>query len=407
VSLSSWLPPGLRVRWNGWRSDLGALRGALLAPQRAVLRVPHGPAELAALRTAAGVARAAHPRSGAATGALRAEFRDLLVLAVTRPTPDAVTIVFRNPPDAPVDFRPGQYLTLVVEHGGETLHRAYSLCSDPADRERLAVTVKRVAGGRVSNLLNDTVAAGERLRVLGPSGRFGTAPRPEARRHVVLVGAGAGLTPLFSIAQALADREPLSRVEVVCGNRTRADILFAAELERLAAGHPMLRVTHALTRPPRGWGGAQGRLAGERLAALVPVDAQAEYYVCGPAGMMQGVTEFLRAAGVPSGHVFVERFVRQDAAAHRGTGAAWDVRFARSGVVLRVPDTKTVLDAGLEAGLALSFSCTMGGCAACKVRVLEGELDQEEPNCLAADELAHGERLACVGRPRSALVIDA
>jgi ferredoxin-NADP reductase len=407
VSLSSWLPPGLRVRFRFWRGDLAAFQGALVAPRRPVVRIPHTPAELRALHVAATAARAALPPRAALPGALRAEFRDLELVAVARPTSDAVTLVFRNPPDAPVTFRPGQYLTLVVAQGGESLHRAYSLCSDPADREHLAVTVKRVAGGRLSNLLNDTAAVGQRYRVLGPSGRFGTTPRQNAARRVVLVAAGAGVTPLFSIAQALAAGEPLSRIELVCGNRRVADILFRPELEHLAAAHPNLRVTHALTRAPRGWRGARGRLAGERLAALVPVDPAAEYYVCGPEGMMQGVVAYLRAAGVPAGHVFVERFVRQDAAAHGGTGAVHEVRFARRGIVLRVPDTKTLLEASLEAGLALAFSCTMGGCAACKVRVLEGELDQEEPNCLTAEEAARGGRLACVGRPRSALVVDA
>lgn len=419
MSLVTWIPSRLRVRWNGIRSDAAALRGAIRGPSRPVIHVPHTAAELEALLETARREQARRRAAlDTATAGLLGEARDLEVVAVERPTADAVTIGFRNPPDAPVSFRPGQFLTLVVEHEGETLRRAYSLCSDPADRNRLAVTVKRVEGGRVSNLLNDTVAVGDRFRTFGPSGRFGPAPSPRAAgaatgspraaRHIVLAGAGAGITPLFSILQALSAAEPASSIELVYGNRRLSDVIFREELDRLAAERPNVRVTHVLTRPPRGWRGPRGRLAGDRLAAVLPVDAAAEYYVCGPEGMMQGVVAFLRDAGIPDDRVHVERFLRHDDdAARRGTGAVYEVRFARSGVTLSVPDTKTVLEAGLEAGLPLAYSCTMGGCAACKVRVLEGEVAQEEPNALTNDERARGERLACVGRPRSALVVDA
>ncbi len=63
---------------------------------------------------------------------------------------------------------------------------------------------------------------------------------------------------------------------------------------------------------------------------------------------------------------------------------------------------ETVLEAGLAAGIAMPFSCAMGGCAACKVLLLEGEVVMEEPNCLTAAERAEGYVLACVGRPSGA-----
>jgi ferredoxin len=57
---------------------------------------------------------------------------------------------------------------------------------------------------------------------------------------------------------------------------------------------------------------------------------------------------------------------------------------------------QTLLDAGLGAKIAMPFSCTLGGCGACKVKVPVGEVAMLEPNCLSADERAQGYVLACV-----------
>jgi ferredoxin len=59
---------------------------------------------------------------------------------------------------------------------------------------------------------------------------------------------------------------------------------------------------------------------------------------------------------------------------------------------------QTILEAGLSSGLAMDYSCAMGGCAACKVRLCDGEVEMEEPNCLTAEERAGGYILACVAR---------
>src|SRR5690606_12521232 len=59
----------------------------------------------------------------------------------------------------------------------------------------------------------------------------------------------------------------------------------------------------------------------------------------------------------------------------------------------------TVLDAALAAGVPMPFSCGVGGCGACRVRVVEGSVTTEEPSCLTIAEREAGFALACVGRP--------
>ncbi|MET0495815.1 MAG: iron-sulfur cluster-binding domain-containing protein [Actinoplanes sp.] len=64
------------------------------------------------------------------------------------------------------------------------------------------------------------------------------------------------------------------------------------------------------------------------------------------------------------------------------------------------------LDAGLAAGLPMPYSCTVGNCGDCMVRLRTGEVTQNEPNCLTPQQKADGYVLACVGCPLSKVTLD-
>jgi ring-1,2-phenylacetyl-CoA epoxidase subunit PaaE len=58
----------------------------------------------------------------------------------------------------------------------------------------------------------------------------------------------------------------------------------------------------------------------------------------------------------------------------------------------------TLLDAGLGGGVDMPFSCAVGGCGACRVKVVAGEVALDEPNCLTDRERRDGYTLACSAR---------
>lgn len=67
---------------------------------------------------------------------------------------------------------------------------------------------------------------------------------------------------------------------------------------------------------------------------------------------------------------------------------------------------QTLLDAGLAAGLPMPYSCTVGNCGDCMVRLRRGEVAQSEPNCLTERQKADGYVLACTGCPLSEVTLD-
>ncbi len=337
--------------------------------------------------------------------------RAVRVRAVVRETPDAVSLVLEDPAGRGFSYAPGQFFTVCASVDGVALRRAYSASGD-APGETLRITVKRVPGGAMSTHLTERVRAGDALSLLGPSGGFVADAAPDRRRHVVLVGGGSGITPLYAIARAVLRDEPASRVSLVYGNRARADVIFADALDALAREHPdRFTVRHVLERPGEGFAGAAGRLdeptAARELDALSLDEAPpAEFYLCGPAPMRDAVKRALAARGVEGAAVREEVYTSPRAGSAPAGDAVVTLRLRGREREVTVRGGETILEAAEREGVGLPSSCTVGGCGACRGVRVEGEVVMDEPNCLRDDERAAGAVLTCVGRPRGRVVIE-
>lgn len=346
--------------------------------------------------------------------------RHLRVLRVVRETKDATSLWLADPQGKRIHFEPGQFFTVLVKlPNGETLRRAYSISSLPdADgaAAEVRITIKRLHKGRASNHINDSIREGDTIEVLGPSGSFTVGPKADNERLAVLLAGGSGITPLASIARTLLVQEPKSQVALIFGNRGKDDIIYRDELNALASefqGRFTLR--HVLSELSEGFAATTGILDKEtvarELAALSNLDlGSAEYYLCGPEPMMAAVHEALGARGVNAARIREERF---QAPARRNAPilptkpepVLIRLRGKPEREVIAAP-SQTILEAGLAASLPMPFSCTMGGCGACKVKLVSGHVESEEPNCLSNEEKQAGFVLACVSRPSSACVVE-
>lgn len=359
------------------------------------------------------VARPPRP-TPVATAATTVATRPLRIARVVRETPDAVSLYLEEADGKALSFVPGQFLTFEVKLEGQTLRRAYSLASAALPGHAPHVTVKRVEGGRVSNHLVDHARIGDVLHALGPSGVFTVTPDPSVARRLLLIAGGSGITPIASIAESVLATEPSSKVTLVFGNRRLDDVIFRARLMTLQARYgERFVVDHVLQDPPADWGGARGVLDAatqrERFTALGVDLSRAEIFVCGPTPMMDAAHEALGALGVDPSRIHEERFTspeqRKPVALPKGPQPVLvTLGGTKREVVQR--EGQTLLEAGLASGLAMPFSCAMGGCAACKVRLVEGDVVQEEPNCLTASERAEGYVLACCSRATGPCAVE-
>jgi ring-1,2-phenylacetyl-CoA epoxidase subunit PaaE len=414
--LSALLPAPLAERVDAIRRDVRSMTSSLRGePARVLVETPASAPAVNAVETGA-VETSAPPSSLASEAPSRGVHpRRCVVREVRRETTDATTFVLEDPSGAPFHFAPGQFVTVLVTIRGEVHRRAYSISSRVDELPRFAITVKRVAGGLVSNHLNDAVHEGDTLELLGPSGSFTLdalgAHEPE---RLWLFAGGSGITPIWSLLQQVLATKPSTHVTLVYGNRSKDAVIFREALDRVAREHAA-RFTYIPVLEARDpYAFTVGRLDAETCAALfdelaVPPDARC--YLCGPEPMMDAARATLLARGVDRAHVYEERFTSPQRRTHetpvsRG-GHKLTIRYGRSGVrtVVTRPD-QTILEAGLEAGIDMPFSCTMGGCGACKVKLVDGTIDMVEPNCLLDSEKAEGAVLACVGCTTSDAVVE-
>ena len=326
----------------------------------------------------------------------------LRVAEVIDETADARSYVL-DVPDELADrfaYRAGQFLTVRVPgRDGGFAARCYSLSSSPPSRQ-LTITVKRIPDGHGSNWLFNHVSPGTELQLLPPAGTF--TPRT-VDADFLLFAAGSGITPVMSILRtALAAGQ--GEVVLIYANRDADSVIFAAELDRLAAAHPeRLTVVHWLETSARGLPNAAA------LRELAAPYAAHEVYVCGPEPFMVEVLEAVKLLGVPHGRIHVERFVSlpdDPFAVSEGTtetGAVGVLEVELDGERHRLPwpANARMLDILLDHGLAAPFSCRQGLCGACTCRLEKGDVSMNENNALDADDLADGYILACQALPLS------
>ncbi len=133
-------------------------------------------------------------------------YYDLTIKAIVNETKEAISIVFEQPQNK-IQYKPGQFLTLIATINGKEVRRAYSLCSSPFVDADLAVTVKRVEQGLMSNWLPENLKPGAKIRIMEPMGQFTTEYDSKRKRHVIMFAGGSGITPMMSLIKSLLNQE--------------------------------------------------------------------------------------------------------------------------------------------------------------------------------------------------------
>jgi phthalate 4,5-dioxygenase reductase subunit len=280
------------------------------------------------------------------------------------------------------EFSAGAHVSVRVPNG---LMRKFSLCNDPAERDRYVIAVKREVPGRggSQSMIRD-VAEGAEVPVSAPANNFALAKSPAG---YLFVAGGIGITPIMAMIRQLTAAG--GRFRLYYCTRTPDATAFRDEL--LA---PELRGKVKIHHDG-------GDLA--RALDLWPVveKPQGHLYCCGPRGLMQAVRD-MTGHWSPSA-VHFEAFT--EAAETRADDKQFTVRLAKSGGSFVVPVGKTILEALRDHGLDVPSSCESGTCGTCRTRLVSGEVDHRD--LVLADDERASNIMVCVSRARSEeLVID-
>jgi phthalate 4,5-dioxygenase reductase subunit len=312
----------------------------------------------------------------------------MMPLRVTRnePIADGIHLMeFRDPAGAPLpEFSAGAHIAIRVPNGAV---RKYSLCNDPAERDRYAIAIKREVNGRggSSNLI-DTVKTGDDLMVAAPVNDFAL---PQRAQDFLFIAGGIGITPIMAMIRQV--RAEGKRFRLFYCTRSPETTAFFDELNgpefkgKVVIHHDHGDPTCALDLKP----------------ILAERKNREHLYCCGPRPLMEAVREMTDHWSPTAVHF--EAF--SEAETHKTTDTPFKVRLAKSGDVLDVPTDKTILEVLRAHGLDVPSSCETGTCGTCRTKLLAGEADHRDL-VLAAHERADT-IMICVSRAKShAITID-
>ena len=314
----------------------------------------------------------------------------------------------------PFTFIPGQFLNVAFSIGGARMNRSYSIASSPTQREYVELAIRREPRGAVSRHIDDLVKVGDDIEAGGPIGRF-TFTGTEAD-SIVLIAAGVGITPMMSITRYLTERSWAGDIFFLYVCRTPADFIFADEAAALQRLNPKLHVAVTLTRAEgTDWKGARGRISKEWLTQIVPDLASRRIHLCGPPEMMVSTRAILSDLGVPPESIKTEAFgaVKPTPAAAGTTAAPTApatgplVTFSKNDKSAKIHTDQTILELSEELGIGIEFSCRVGTCGICKVRMTAGEVEMEVQDALDNDDKTSGIILACQAKPTGEVAVEA
>lgn len=351
----------------------------------------------------------------------------LTVARVEPETDNAIKLSFAIPEALKEQFnyQPGQYLTLQAPVDGAPIRRSYSICSGIDDAD-LQVAIKRVEGGVFSNFANGSLRSGDTIEVMPPQGNFYIPLDPKREGRYLFIASGSGITPVVSNIKSILAREPDSQVTLLYGNQRTSTIMFRETLSFLKNKYlSRFQWVNILSREDQGADVLNGRLNNRKGAELnrrlINLQQYDEYFICGPESMISEVSRGLRGVGVSEDNIHYELFAssaedaRAVVAKHHARAQAYAGKTSQVTIIMDgrasqfalTADGENVLDAGINQGLDLPYSCKGGVCSTCKARLVEGEVDMDITHGLEPGELEQGLILTCQAHPISdQIVVD-
>ncbi|WP_175987851.1 PDR/VanB family oxidoreductase [Bacillus sp. Marseille-Q1617] len=280
-------------------------------------------------------------------------------------------------------FGGGAHITTYIEKEEEVIARSYSLTNHADDREyRIAIRLNEHSRGG-SACWHHHIKTGDRLRISFPKNYF---PLSFRAKHHVLYAAGIGITPFLAMMKELAKKG--SSFELHYVSKARASCPFYTYLKEnyphqcsfyFSEEHKKLHVTSLLHHP-----------------------IGTHVYFCGPQSFIEEFREAAKSYGYPSSSIHFERF----AAPEIKESHPFHVVLT-SGKVVHVGKDQSLLDALLEEGIPAPYSCRMGRCGTCELKVIHGRVEHYDSFLSVEEKKSHGLILPCVSRAGSkGLLLD-
>lgn len=285
---------------------------------------------------------------------------------------------------APVDdiklplFSGGSHIITYIEVENDFIIRPYSLTSHPFQSASYQIAIRLSDTSKGGSLFwHQQLKIGDKLRISYPKNYF---PLSHRAKHHVFYAAGIGITPFLTMMAEL-------RV-----NGISFELHYAAKSEELCAFYSYIQENYK-DQSHLYFSTQQSRLSTESLQHHL---IGTHVYFCGPESFISTFTDTAQQLGYPSSSIHIERF----APVQPKHLTSFEVKI-KNGTSIHVLKEKSLLDALLEKGIKASYSCKVGRCGTCELKVAEGKIDHYDSFLTEEQRNTHKIILPCVSRAKS------
>ena len=206
---------------------------------------------------------------------------------------------------AQVRFRAGQFAELSIP--GSDDWRSYSMSNPPSQVDRMEFMIKLLPDGAFSSRL-PLMAPGQPIHLRAPHGSFWVR---DHGRPLLLVGGGAGMAPLWSMLQDLAEHGDRRSIRFFYGARTLDDLFHVRAVAEVARELADFEFTPALSHvSPSDAAGLACGLVTDVVEQTLGRDLRScDAYLCGPPAMIDAAVAMLNAYGLEERRsIFYDKF---------------------------------------------------------------------------------------------------
>ena len=293
----------------------------------------------------------------------------------------------------------GQYISFTLRIGDSVVSRPYSLSSSPKDslEGKYMVTIKRIDGGFCSNYMIENWKEGTKVVATAPQDVLCYDSLRDAKT-VVGVAGGSGITPFYSMAQAIADGDEDFNLVLLYGTRNLSDVVFLDELKALEKKCDKIKVVNIFSDEESGAGDVtidsnienidissltieKGFITAEIIKKYAPADSEYSVFMCGPEVMYHAVDKECEKLGIKN------KFIRHgandeyknpeiDPAYDKKRIGTYSLTVRIHGVEKTIPcaSNESLLIALERAGITVQTQCRRGTCGWCHSKLESGDV---------------------------------
>lgn len=290
---------------------------------------------------------------------------DVKLVEVVQNNSDTKTFTFQLPQKA--FFRAGQYAVLRAKIGESLVSRPYAISSSPytaLNEGKVCITIKK--SGYFSSYMFDSAKEGDDFTISLPFGNFFYESLKDCP-HIVGIAGGSGITPFYSMIQAIEEGSEDFKLTLFYGAKTSKDLVFKEELDKVK--NDKIKIVYVLS-DEKSAEYENGFISADIIKKYVDGDFTA--MLCGPNAMYNFVDAELAKMGISG------KFVKHEA----NCTASRDVKPQKFNLTVHIQDCvynieadscDTLLTSMEKAGLSVPARCRAGGCGFCHSKLVKGK----------------------------------